>query len=268
MHKLATIVTAAVQALVCHVALATTFYVGPDGHDTWSGRLPRANRDGTDGPLASLAGARDAVRRLKTKSPLSEPMHVVIADGRYTLPETLTFAPDDSGTENCPISYEGAPGARPVISGGRVVTGWKEHGGGIWKAPCPVENTRQLYVNGQRAIRAHGPVPTGLEPLGNEGYRTRDPQVLHWRNLEDVEFCYLVVWSHSRCKIAAIVPDGQDKTRAVIEITGNSVYRVPTPMNYNNRAQNRIKTCREHDNFFQVQPPPQQVVDQAGIRGQ
>src|SRR5512137_807023 len=112
MHKLSTIVTAAVQALVCHVALATNFYVGPDGHDTWSGRLPHANRDGTDGPLASLAGARDAVRGLKTKSPLSEPVHVVIADGRYALPETLTFAPDDSGTENCPISYEGAPGAR------------------------------------------------------------------------------------------------------------------------------------------------------------
>ena len=59
-----------------------------------------------------------------------------------------------------------------------------------------------------------------------------------------------------------------DEGSGFIEITGNSVYQVPTPMNYNNRAQNRIKTCREHDNFFQVQSPPQQVVDKAGIRGQ
>ena len=36
-------------------------------------------------------------------------------------------------------------------------------------------------------------------------------------------------------------------------------------MNYNNHAQDRIKTCKEHDNFFHIQPPPQQVVEQAGI---
>ena len=55
-----------------------------------------------------------------------------------------------------------------------------------------------------------------------------------------------------------------DEGSGFIEITGNSVYRVPTSMNYNNRAQDRIKTCREHDNFFNVQPPPPQVVERAG----
>jgi hypothetical protein len=59
-----------------------------------------------------------------------------------------------------------------------------------------------------------------------------------------------------------------DEGSGFIEITGNSVYRVPTPMNYNNRAQDRIKTCREHGNFFHVQPPPQAVVDRAGIAKQ
>jgi len=83
---------------------------------------------------------------------------------------------------------------------------------------CPAENTRQPCVDGQRAVRARGPAPTGLEPAGNAGYRTRDLQVLQWRNVEDVEFCSLVVWFHSRCKIAAVVPDGQDKTRAVIQM--------------------------------------------------
>ena len=28
----------------------------------------------------------------------------------------------------------------------------------------------------------------------------------------------------------------------------------PTPMNYNNRAQNRTRTCKEHDNFFGAAP--------------
>jgi hypothetical protein len=55
-----------------------------------------------------------------------------------------------------------------------------------------------------------------------------------------------------------------DEGSGFIEISGNAVYRVPTPMNYNNRAQDRIKTCKEHDNFFGVQSPPPHVVDRAG----
>src|SRR5512136_1321873 len=106
MFRLATILTATALTLACHEAFADTLYVDPDGNDAWSGRLQRPTPDRTDGPLASLAGARDAVRRLRAKSPLREPRHVVIAAGRYALQQTLTLTPDDSGTENCPIIYE------------------------------------------------------------------------------------------------------------------------------------------------------------------
>ncbi len=41
------------------------FYVAVNGGDRWSGRLPEPNAARTDGPLATLAGARDAVRRLE-----------------------------------------------------------------------------------------------------------------------------------------------------------------------------------------------------------
>jgi len=59
-----------------------------------------------------------------------------------------------------------------------------------------------------------------------------------------------------------------DEGSGFIEITGNAVYAVGTPMNYNNKAQNRIATCNEHDNSFGVKPGeagfPQSVADQAG----
>ena len=42
-------------------------------------RVPHAGR--TDGPLASLQGARDAIRRQKAAAPLAEPVQVLIADG-------------------------------------------------------------------------------------------------------------------------------------------------------------------------------------------
>jgi hypothetical protein len=202
--------------LVAQCLSAATFYVAPDGNDAWSGKLASTNRRRTDGPLASLPAARDAVRRWKARAPLAEPVRVVIAEGRYTLGEPLTFTPDDGGTEQCPVVYEAAPGAHPVLSGGRVVTGWKDQGANLWKAPCPVPNTRQLYVNDRRASRASCPVPAGLELFGNDGYRTRDLKVLQWRNVTDIEFCYLVTWAHSRCKVASIQPDAADKTRAVI----------------------------------------------------
>jgi hypothetical protein len=202
--------------LVGYHVCATTFYVAPDGNDAWPGRLARVNDRRTDGPLASLPAARDAVRRLKAMGPLVEPVRIVIAEGQYTLAETLVFTADDGGTEKCPVIYEAAPGAQPVFSGGRAVAGWKEDGGGIWKATSPVTNTRQLYVNGTRAIRAYCPAPKGLELVGDDGYRTSDLKVLQWRNVADIEFCYLVTWAHSRCKVSSVVADAADKARAVI----------------------------------------------------
>ena len=42
-----------------------TFYVSTAGNDAWSGTLSAPNAAKTDGPLASLRAARDAVRKLK-----------------------------------------------------------------------------------------------------------------------------------------------------------------------------------------------------------
>jgi hypothetical protein len=44
-----------------------------------------------------------------------------------------------------------------------------------------------------------------------------------------------------------------DEGSGFIEVTGNVVYRVNVPMNYNNLAQNRKATCREHGNWFYAQ---------------
>jgi len=141
---------------------AVNLYVSPDGSDNWSGKPAQPNGARTDGPLASLAGARDAVRNLKSKGPLAEPVRVIISDGTYTLAEPFTLTPQDSGTKANPVSYEAAAGARPVFSGGRVITGFKRGAGGLWQAQIPdVAAGRwyfeQLFVNGRRAVRARTP---------------------------------------------------------------------------------------------------------------
>ncbi len=134
-------------ALLIEFAGAVTLNVSPDGKD---------------GSSISLAGARDAIRDLKQKGPLNEPVRVIVADGLYSLTEPFILAAQDSGTKDCPITYEAAPNARPAFSGGRKITGFKEGSDGIWQAEVPdVASDKwyfeQLFVNGERAIRARTP---------------------------------------------------------------------------------------------------------------
>jgi hypothetical protein len=112
---------------------AVTLYVSSSGNDTWSGWPAQPNKERTDGPLASLVGARDAIRRLKSQGLIDSPVSVIVLDGTYTLTEPFILTPQDSGTEECPISYEAAAGARPVFTGGRVITGFKPGENGLWQ---------------------------------------------------------------------------------------------------------------------------------------
>ena len=143
-------------------AEAIALYVSAEGNDQWSGRLAQPNKKRTDGPVASLAGARDKIRRLKSQGAITEPVQVIIQDGTYVLSEPFILVPEDSGTKECPISYEAAVGARPVFTGGRVITGFKRGENGIWQTHIPeVANGEwyfeQLFVAGRRAVRARTP---------------------------------------------------------------------------------------------------------------
>jgi hypothetical protein len=143
-------------------ALAVSLYVSTDGNDRWSGRMAQANAERSDGPLASLAGARDAIRRLKSQGPLVEPVRVIVADGTYALTEPFILTSQDSGTEKCPISYEAAAGARPVFTGARFITRFRQGPDGLWEARLPDVAAgkwyfEQLFVNGRRAVRGRTP---------------------------------------------------------------------------------------------------------------
>src|SRR6266540_2089217 len=74
------------------------FYVSPNGNDAWSGKLAAANADNTDGPFTSVEKARDAIRQLKARGPLTQPVTVYLRGGLYVLSQPLVFSPQDSGT--------------------------------------------------------------------------------------------------------------------------------------------------------------------------
>ncbi len=141
-------------------APATRIYVAPDGNDAWSGLRKTPNAEKTDGPLASLVGARDAVRRLKQDEGLRLPVRVIVRDGTYRITEPLLLTPEDSGTAKCPITYESEFAA--TITAGVPITGFKQGDDGVWTARVPEVDGKpiyfeQLYVNGSWATRARSP---------------------------------------------------------------------------------------------------------------
>jgi len=128
-------------------------HVAPTGDDAADGSRAK--------PVASLIGARDAVRRLRAAGKAG-PVRVVVADGTYRFAEPLVLTPEDGGSAEAPVRYEAAPGAKPVFSGGRSIAGFKAVGEGVWAAQVPEVAAgrwyfEQLFVDGKRAVRAREP---------------------------------------------------------------------------------------------------------------
>ena len=156
-HKQHTLAIRAALLLVSlgslHGAIAADYYVAPNGNDANPGTAKK--------PFATLARARDAVRE-KVAVGLDRNWLVLVRGGTYPQPGTLAFGPEDSGTERYSITYAAAPGEKVVLDGGRRITGWKKGEGEIWRAELPEVKAgkwyfRQLFVNGQRAVRARTP---------------------------------------------------------------------------------------------------------------
>jgi len=108
--------------------LAADVYVAPGGDDSAPGTMER--------PFKSPARARDAVRELKKAGPVT----VHLRGGTYFFSEPLVLTPQDSGTAQAPITYAAHENEKPVLSGGRAVTGWAKqqlNGRDVWAAKLP-----------------------------------------------------------------------------------------------------------------------------------
>lgn len=83
------------------------FYVSPDGSDSGRGTI--------DDPFATIAAARDAVR--EAKDGFSGDITVYLREGRYYQASTLEFTSEDSGSDDCTITYKSYKGETAIIDG-------------------------------------------------------------------------------------------------------------------------------------------------------
>jgi len=192
-------------------AAVTSIHVSPSGDD--------ANPGTEDRPVKSLGRARNLARALNAS--MSADIAVVLADGVHRLTEPLRLDAQDSGSNGYKVIYRAASGARPVISGGVRITGWKkiDAAKNLWSAPAPagLDNTRQLYIDGVRAHRTHARPPVALT-ITDTGYTASSDTMARWRNPKDIEFVWTGgdslwsernssspgPWTEPRCPVASI----------------------------------------------------------------
>ena len=186
------VMTCAVSA---EIAPTADFYVSVSGSDSWSGTLAAPNPQGTDGPFASLARARDAVRALKKKKPTD--ILVLIRGGTYQLTETIVFGLEDSGKDAATVTYAAYPGEKPIFSSGRQIKGFQKMTdklpglpavaqGKVWVADVS-DQFFTLYDAEGMLPRARS---AGFIPLtGGSRNKLHFPEgkLKNWSNVEDVE---------------------------------------------------------------------------------
>jgi hypothetical protein len=139
---LCNIFTFAVSPMVVSAATQETYYVSPTGSDSNSGTI--------DAPFQTITKARDVVRTINSN--MTGDIYVYLRGGDYRITSTITFGPQDSGTNGYRIYYQAYQGETPVLNGATKVTGWTQHSGSIFKATLN-RNTklRYLFVNDKRA---------------------------------------------------------------------------------------------------------------------
>jgi len=183
------------------------FYVAPDGSDTGNGTLEK--------PFAALEKARDAVRK-KIRAGLGQDVVVLLRGGVYLLDRTLEFGPEDGGTSEYGVTYAAYPGEKPVLSGGRVITGWQRHPDNMWTVKLnDVKNGkwwfRQLYVDEKRLPRGRYPEEGffKIKSVSKDYMKLRFTTPLPDETLggRDTEVVVVQNWSISRELIAESNPD-------------------------------------------------------------
>jgi hypothetical protein len=166
---------------------AAEIWVSPQGNNINPGTKDR--------PIADIAFALRKARELRrTIDPsIEKGISIIMRGGFYVLNEPVVIRPEDAGTASSPTIITAAAGERPVISGGKIISGWKISTGNIpglpaaakgkvWVTNAPLNGDetidfRQLYVNDRKALRSRDSRPGKMS------------RILSWNHLD--ETCWI-----------------------------------------------------------------------------
>ena len=227
-----------------------TLYVATNGNDQWSGQLASPASNAQDGPLATLPAALKAARQAREKNSAQglDGVTIFLRGGQYALSAPVRFTPDDSGASaKAPLVIAAYENEKPVLSGGRSLTGWKRVEGkaSLWQTEVPDVRDgswyfRTLFINGQRKQRARTPSEgffriDGASPQDKPVKLKFKPGDIkkEWAEAGDVEVIALLAWADIRMFIRSV-----DETNHVATLSTD-----PRPSNKENNARYFIENA-------------------------
>ena len=213
------------------------FYVATNGRDSWSGGHAAPTWTRTDGPFATVPRAVEAARQWKahqTNATVARAT-IFIRGGTYFLTEPLSLTPQDSG-----LTLAAFPKERPILSGGRRITGWKPvtvAGRSLWAAQVPEAKHgrwpfRELWINGRRAVLARHPSSGYLEVAdlvdassqwseGQNCFRFKPGDLQAWNSITNADVIVMNRWVESRLPIT-----GVNETDHIVSFCKRSVFEL------------------------------------------
>jgi hypothetical protein len=224
---------------------AIVFYVALDGDDAWSGEMPEPNDTRSDGPFATVQRALVAAAEVKCRGKEAWPggITIYLRGGTYFQSEPIVLTPEHSGAWGRPVTIAAYQDEKPIISGGRKIGGWEqvEVGGRVlWATRIPAVGRgewffRELWVDGQRAVRARHPnrgyfgvaEVIDLEPEqpwwqpGPRHFRFHEGDLHAWPTITEGEIVAMNRWVDSHLPIT-----GVDEAERVVSFSHLAVHRL------------------------------------------
>ena len=180
----------------------------------------------------SLTGAQSAVQA--ENSAMTANITVYLEGGTYRETSPLTFGPQDSGSGGYSVNWTAYPGQTPLISGGEQVTGFSLAPGSttVYRAAVPTgTQSRQLFVNGVRAVRARSALNPAGFTLSGSSFITSDPKYANFTDQSQIEIVDDNDWKQQRCPLTSITatPSGGSSLNMDPTCFANNNTNVPNP---------------------------------------
>ncbi|MGF1777424.1 right-handed parallel beta-helix repeat-containing protein [Vibrio nomapromontoriensis] len=193
-------------------ATMSSLYVAPDGNDiTGSGTI--------NAPWRSIDKAKNFIRTTALNDSMTGDIIVYLRGGDYIIDNTLSFSSNDSGSNGYTIKYKNYENEIPIVSGGvDFSSDWVLHDAtnNIYKKTGVSLEFRQLYTNGEKAIRARTPNVGSWNNITSWDNISRKININSsdvsegWGNIEQVEMVIRQEWAGTVMRVSSVNIEGSN----------------------------------------------------------
>ena len=180
--------------------------------DSVRGSDTNSRYDGTSvyRPFYSIGKACEKVKSYMQSAGSAVKAEIYIKAGTYNLADTIMLNEEYHLFEGSSLTFKTYGEGEVVVSGGKKITGWTLYDSekNIYSASAQGYNPRQLYVNGQRAVRARTADDYLVSSLtvtdDQTGYICSTAEPASWSNPSAIEFVYVSEWCNHRCNVTEV----------------------------------------------------------------